>query len=158
MQRCEFCKLLLFSATKMQNFAEICRLSGHVLSLLGRTSPHHGLCSPTLELQPTHAWNLERGYCLADRQHNCDPPRDSPKHRINGRALLHCNAAGIPGQGTCVSGSSRIRAISLEAGTHQVTPNSALNRSANGRPPSPGRRYALHCLRPRLGVLPSSPG
>ena len=40
----------------------------------------------------------------------------------------------------------------------QPPPNPTLNRSTNGRPPGPGRRYAVHCLRPRPGVLPSSPG
>ncbi len=39
-----------------------------------------------------------------------------------------------------------------------MLPNSSLNRSANGRPPGPGRRYAVHCLRPGPGVLPPSPG
>ncbi len=37
-------------------------------------------------------------------------------------------------------------------------PNPSVNRSANGRPPSPGRWYAVHFHRPGLGVLPSSPG
>ena len=41
---------------------------------------------------------------------------------------------------------------------HQPPPNTTLNRSANGRPPGPGRRYAVQCLRPGPGVLPSSPG
>jgi hypothetical protein len=36
-------------------------------------------------------------------------------------------------------------------------PNPSLKRSANGRPPSPGRWYAVHFHRPGLGVLPLSP-
>jgi len=36
-------------------------------------------------------------------------------------------------------------------------PNPSLKRSANGRPPGPGRRYAVHFHRPGPGVLPSSP-
>jgi hypothetical protein len=38
-------------------------------------------------------------------------------------------------------------------------PNSdaSLKRSANGRPPGPGRWYAVHFHRPGLGVLPSAP-
>ena len=36
-------------------------------------------------------------------------------------------------------------------------PNPSLKRSANGRPPSPGRWYSVHFHRPGLGVLPSSP-
>ena len=37
-------------------------------------------------------------------------------------------------------------------------PNPSVNRSANGRPPAPGRWYAVHFHRPGAGVLPSSPG
>ena len=39
-----------------------------------------------------------------------------------------------------------------------AVPNLSFNRSANGRPPGPARRYAVHCLRPGPGVLPLSPG
>ena len=36
-------------------------------------------------------------------------------------------------------------------------PNPSLKRSANGRPPGPGRWYSVHFHRPGPGVLPSSP-
>ncbi len=36
--------------------------------------------------------------------------------------------------------------------------NWLVNRSANGGPPNPSRRYAVHFHRPWLGVSPSSPG
>jgi hypothetical protein len=42
--------------------------------------------------------------------------------------------------------------------TSRMRPNLSFNRSANGRPPGPGRRYAVHCLRPGPGALPLSPG
>jgi hypothetical protein len=38
-----------------------------------------------------------------------------------------------------------------------VKPNHSLKRSANGRPPSPGRWYFVHFHRPGLGVLPLPP-
>jgi hypothetical protein len=38
-----------------------------------------------------------------------------------------------------------------------LPPNPSVKRSANGRPPSPGRWYAVHFHRPGLGALPSSP-
>ena len=38
-----------------------------------------------------------------------------------------------------------------------VLPNPSLKGSTNGRPPAPGRRYAVHCLRPGAGVLPLAP-
>ncbi len=37
-------------------------------------------------------------------------------------------------------------------------PNPSLNRSSNGRPPSPGCRYTVHFRQPGLGVLPRQPG
>ena len=36
-------------------------------------------------------------------------------------------------------------------------PNPSLKRSANGRPPAPGRWYGVHFRQPGPGVLPSSP-
>ena len=36
-------------------------------------------------------------------------------------------------------------------------PNPSLKRSATGRPPAPGRWYAVHFHRPGAGVLPSAP-
>ena len=35
-------------------------------------------------------------------------------------------------------------------------PNPSFKRSANGRPPAPGRRYAVHFRHPGAGVLPPS--
>jgi len=39
----------------------------------------------------------------------------------------------------------------------RVLPNPSLKRSANGRPPGPGWRYAVHFRQPGPGVLPLSP-
>ena len=39
----------------------------------------------------------------------------------------------------------------------RAPPNPSLKRSANGRPPSPVWRYAVHFRQSGLGVLPSSP-
>ena len=39
----------------------------------------------------------------------------------------------------------------------RVRPNPSLKRSANGRPPGPVWRYAVHFRQPGPGVLPSSP-
>jgi len=38
-----------------------------------------------------------------------------------------------------------------------VRPNPSLKRSANGRPPGPVWRYAVHFRQPGPGVLPLSP-
>ena len=37
----------------------------------------------------------------------------------------------------------------------RVPPNPSLKRRANGKPPGPGRWYAVHFRRPEPGVLPS---
>ena len=42
-------------------------------------------------------------------------------------------------------------------GDHEATPNPSVEARPNGKPPSPGRRYGVHCLRPGLGVSPSVP-
>jgi hypothetical protein len=39
----------------------------------------------------------------------------------------------------------------------RVRPNPSLKGSANGRPPGPGRRYAVHFRQPGPGVLPLAP-
>ena len=39
----------------------------------------------------------------------------------------------------------------------RVRHNPSLKRSANGMPPAPGQRYAVHFRHPGAGVLPSSP-
>ncbi len=54
-------------------------------------------------------------------------------------------------------GITRPRQVQRIAPRRTSRPNPSLKRSANGRPPSPGRWYAVHFLRPGLGVLPSSP-
>jgi len=47
--------------------------------------------------------------------------------------------------------------IGTFAPMHAALPNPSLKRSANGRPPWPGLRYAVHCLSPGQGVLPPLP-
>jgi hypothetical protein len=49
---------------------------------------------------------------------------------------------------------ARARPLAFQQARH----NPSGNRSANGRPPAPGRWYAVHFHRPGAGVLPSSPG
>jgi uncharacterized membrane protein YkvA (DUF1232 family) len=53
------------------------------------------------------------------------------------------------------------KALAQQAGHHaratSVMPNPSLKRSANGRPPGPGRRHTVHFHRPGPGVLPLSP-
>ena len=44
-----------------------------------------------------------------------------------------------------------------KATVRAARPNTSLKRSANGRPPAPGRWYAVHFHRPGAGVLPLSP-
>ena len=56
---------------------------------------------------------------------------------------------------------SAAKALAQQAGHHpratSVMPNPSLKRSANGRPPGPGRWHTVHFHRPGPDVLPSSP-
>jgi len=67
-----------------------------------------------------------------------------------------------------VMSNSHLRNLRLESqceslwgqsdeGCCEVGPNPSLKRSANGRPPGPVWRYAVHFRQPGPGVLPSSP-
>ena len=67
------------------------------------------------------------------------------------------SAVGGPIQGNLASTPSHNQ-INHLASPARARPNPSVNRSANGRPPSPGRWYAVHFHRPGLSVLPSSPG
>ena len=64
-------------------------------------------------------------------------------------------------QGTPRQGQQRGAGSHRGAQTRNPTPawpNPSVNRSTNGRPPSPGRWYTVHFHRPGLGVLPLVPG
>ena len=63
-------------------------------------------------------------------------------HSLQSRAIV-CNMA--------------LQENSSLLGHSPVQPNPSLKRSANGRPPAPGRWYAVHFHRPGAGILPSSP-
>jgi len=45
----------------------------------------------------------------------------------------------------------------LQGSRGTALPNRAVKGSANGAPPGPGHRYAVHFLWPGPGVTPSSP-
>ena len=56
-------------------------------------------------------------------------------------------------------GAARIKGMNTRgySGSSPVRPNPSLKRSANGRPPGPVWRYAVHFRQPGPGVLPLSP-
>ena len=72
-------------------------------------------------------------------------------------------AAGKSGQaryGACLSRMPRAKGDvhhRPQAMVRWAWPNPSFKRSANGRPPAPGRWYAVQFHRPGAGVLPSSP-
>jgi hypothetical protein len=75
--------------------------------------------------------------------------------RVSGRQAVPRHSVAAP-RGAAPSVWSRHRrapSISL----CRVRPNPSVKRSANGRPPGPGRWYAVHCHQPGPGVLPLSP-
>ena len=69
-----------------------------------------------------------------------------PAHKLRGRTI------------TQVSSASRQHATSpAKPPVRAARSNPSLKRSANGRPPAPGRWYAVHFHRPGAGVPPLSP-
>jgi hypothetical protein len=81
-----------------------------------------------------------------------------PGARPGANTAMPFTAAANAGAGTHVSR----KVVALGSGSKRmvtcpVRSNPSLKRSANGRPPGPGCRYAVHFLHPGPGVLPSSP-
>ena len=69
-----------------------------------------------------------------------------PAHKLRGRTVAQVYSASGPHATN-----------SAKAPVRTARSNPSLKRSANGRPPAPGRWYAVHFHRPGAGVLPSSP-
>ena len=92
--------------------------------------------------------------------------RTAPHRHLPATIMLHSSVGHSEG---------RLRMLRAYAGHHHyqeshqyaysrgepvwraVRPNPSLKRSANGRPPGPVWRYAVHFRQPGPGVLPSSP-
>jgi len=68
----------------------------------------------------------------------------------------HLRGLKQPAAPVVVGGLLRQRSSQFPA-IVQAWPNLSLKRSASGRPPGPGRRYAVHFRQPGPGVLPLSP-
>ena len=70
-------------------------------------------------------------------------------------------ACAVPPEGGNIGGGRRggcsTIAAAQRASPRRALPNPSLKRSANGRPPGPVWRYAVHFRQPGPGVLPSSP-
>ena len=80
----------------------------------------------------------------------------SPRHRSTpsqNRCPLPAVAAGSPGR--------RVTSLKAEVSktvlTYATAPNHSVKARPNGKPPGPGRRYAVHFRRPGPGGLPSVP-
>ena len=74
--------------------------------------------------------------------------------RLRGQPGWQLKQAVIIQVGKHTFGSSSSQSLVLQ---WRARPNPSLKLSANGRPPGPGRRYAVHFRQPGPGVLPSSP-
>ena len=82
--------------------------------------------------------------------------------RLGGQAAAKVCRNHRPNQRTQPSGrevlyGTRTRSAKAPWAVERVLPNPSLKRSANGRPPGPVWRYAVHFRQPGPGVLPSSP-
>ncbi len=96
----------------------------------------------------TSSYRFHCGHAIARRVAPC---RTHGVARRRGVPRLLCPQRGAVGHVPCQQRHALHRGA-------RVQPNPSLNRSANGRPPAPGRWYAVHFHRPGAGVLPSSPG
>ena len=78
-------------------------------------------------------------------RHRSTPPKD--------RCPLPAVAVGSPAR--------RVTSLKAEVSktvlTYATAPNPSVKARPNGKPPGPGRRYAVHFRRPGPGVLPSVP-
>ena len=63
-----------------------------------------------------------------------------------------CSCRGAEREAQCLACKCTLACL-----PRALMPNSSLKRSANGRPPGPVWRYAVHFRQPGPGVLPSSP-
>ena len=84
-----------------------------------------------------------------------NPPRSGPWCLRSSFAVAAGEGTTAEHRSNCASGKEFILRLQHCAG--RVMPNPSFKRSAAGRPPGPGRRYAVHCRQPGPGVLPSSP-
>jgi len=91
-----------------------------------------------------------------------EKPMEKP---LSGFHQLRAKQPGIPGSGhSTASELPLLPTTPVKSGPAKrrrlarARPNPSLNRSSNGRPPSPGWRYTVHFHQPGLGVLPPQPG
>ena len=71
--------------------------------------------------------------------------------------LAHSLYSRQPRSCTRLSATGSVHKALGTAAVHQVRPNPSLEARPNGRPPGPGRRYAVHFRQPGPGVLPLVP-
>jgi hypothetical protein len=85
--------------------------------------------------------------------HQDEPPVASVRTEQLRTPRRHTYTPSDPPSSACAV-LARAQRLAFQQARH----NPSVNRSANGRPPAPGRWYAVHFHRPGAGVLPSSPG
>jgi hypothetical protein len=72
-------------------------------------------------------------------------------------ALADANLREFEAQESAVVAFSLHQCMNNHWSLRSVRPNPSLKRSANGRPPGPAWRYAVHSRQPGPGVLPLAP-
>jgi hypothetical protein len=83
------------------------------------------------------------------------PPADA-RAALPSPGRRRCESTMPRASASCEVNAALVGASVFPHGT--VWPNRSFNRTANGRPPSPVWRYAVHFRQPGLGALPSSAG
>jgi hypothetical protein len=106
----------------------------------------------------SRAPKMKEASCTASDVARFKPHQDEPPVAASRTEQLRS-----PSRLSCIPPPNPRSACTVQARTQplafqQARHNPSVNRSANGRPPAPGRWYAVHFHRPGAGVLPSSPG
>ena len=128
----------------------------------------HGVSNVSTRTENTRAWKLREKQRTKSAQHavNKTSARSGKTAVLNARRRAPCKVRsgrrrrGVPRlllwwrcTGSTISGMQN-----HPSGKRRTRmPNPSLKRSANGRPPGPGRWYGVHFHRPGPGILPSSP-
>ena len=125
----------------------------------------------TCEVSAATNWNYMKPVCHIEPAHCVASPAVQSVRRAAAsigtpghgqwRRLQHAARRRLQLRARCVWWPARVVIGHWHAHSRRTScaalPNHSLKRSANGRPPGPGLRYAVHFLSPGPGVLPSSP-
>ena len=136
-----------------------CKFTEHESRVMSRAVANWNYMAPPCHLEPPHcvgrpAIRSVRGAAAAS---TAASTRGPSRRRLE-YAACHGRQRGAGGD-CCAptGGATRPWQLHRQRSSGAALPNPSFKRSANGRPPGPAGRYAVHFLPAGPGVLPSSP-